>query len=221
MEAGRHLPQMGANGIMKRAWGIVLVAAAGVAMGVPGGCQKRSLGTVTIPDPGPARYAEALRLADEAGRAMDAGKKDQAIELYSKSLELSREIAIVWHNLGMLILERGDRMQAVEMLKNASDLDTERPTALYNIGLVYADNAQPDKALEHFRKALARDRLHLPSLRGAAKMGRRLMLADEELLDWTKTALLLEKDPEWRLYFEEEKLRIDGALQALGRTGKL
>ncbi|MBX3376284.1 MAG: tetratricopeptide repeat protein [Phycisphaeraceae bacterium] len=205
---------------MKRAWAIVLVAAVGVSMAWGGGCQRRTSGTVTIPDPGPARYAEALRLAEEAGRAMDAGKKDQAIELYGKSLELSREIAIVWHNLGMLVLERGDRMQAVEMLKNAADLDPDRPTALYNIGLVYADNAQPDKALEYFRKALSRDRLHLPSLRGAAKMGRRLMLADEELLEWTKTALLLEKEPEWRLYFEEEKLRIDGALQALGRTGR-
>ncbi len=204
---------------MKSTRNIVVVAVV-VASGLVGGCQKRGSGTVVIPDAGPAQYAEALRLGREAESAQKAGKKDQALKLYEQSLQSSQEIALVWHNYGMLLVERGEKMNGVEALKRAAELDTENPRPLYNIGLVYADNAQPEKALEYFRKALERDKRYLLALRGVAKMNKRLMVADEESLEQMKLALLLEKDSEWRLFFEEEKVRIDGALQSAGRMGK-
>lgn len=197
----------------------VLAAAALIAAGL-GACQRRNASTVVIPDHGPAQYAEALRLAEEAEKAREAGNLDKAIQLYNQSLGSSQEIAIVWHNYGMLLVNKGDKVNAVEMLKRAAELDIDNPSPYYNIGLIYADNGQPEKGLQFFRKAIERDSRHLPSLRGVAKMSRRLQAADEESLEWMKLALLLETDQEWRKLFEEEKLRIDGALQSQGRTGK-
>ena len=201
------------------AWAGACGVGLAIVLGTIGGCKRHGSGTVVVPDPGPARYSDAVRLADEAEKARKAGETDKAIALYQQSMA-KEPLALVCHNLGMLYLERGDRMAAVELLSEAANLDQSRPTPHYNMGLIYADNAQPDKALEHFKAALERDKLYLPALRGCAKVGRMLVVSDEESLERMKTALLLEKDAAWRRIFEEEKLRIDGALQTAARTGK-
>jgi tetratricopeptide (TPR) repeat protein len=184
---------------------------------------RRGTGTVVMKDPGPGQRQEALRLADEAEKADKKGETVKAIRLYQQSLSHSEEFAVVWHNLAMLYVERGDvgdQMEAVKMLQNAVALDSERPTMYYSIGYVYDKNGQPEKALDYFKQALAKDPHYLPALRGVARVGKSMFVADKESLDWMKTALLIEKDPEWRRVFEEEKLRIDGAMQNMGSAGK-
>jgi len=185
------------------------------------GCQKKlGEGTHVLPDTGPSEFAEAERLATEAQKAQKAGNVAKAMELYNQSLEHSRTIWWVHNNIGLLFLQQGDRMHAVEEFKEAVDLETRDPRPEFNIGCVYADNAQPDRAMEYFRKSLEKDPHYLPSLRGVAKVGRSLAMADEESLQWIKDGLLIEKDPAWRKIFEEEKYRIDGVLQSTGKAGK-
>lgn len=192
---------------------------AGLAM-IAAGCNRSGPSTVIVKDNGPAEFQEAVRLAEEGERARKAGKSDRAIQLFQESLSHSEDLYLVWNNLGLLLLERGDRMQAVTMFNRAADIDPLRAEPYFNAGLVYMDNAQPERALEYFRKSLARQPRYLDALRGVARVGRILALADEEALEWMKSAMLLEKDPAWRRIFEEEKYRIDGALKSEGRAGK-
>jgi len=201
---------------MKRAWHIVWLITLTAAVA---GCNKKATGTVTLPDEGPARMQEALRLGKEGDAARKAGKRDQAIKLYEQSLQYERLMPVA-HSLGALYLERGDKMMAVQMLQDAADLEPKEPRSYYNIGLIYLDNGQPDKAHEFFLKALERDPYHVPSLRGAAKSGKMRLVSDREALERMKTALLLEKDPAWRKVFEEEKVRIEGAIQSTGSAGR-
>lgn len=187
------------------------------------GACRRGSGTVVVKDPGPAQRSQAMRLVEEAIKAEKAGDSTKAIKLYQESLTYSEEFDIAWHNLAMLYVKRGDvgdKMQAVEMLKNAIALAPDQPRSYYCVGYIYDQSGQPDKAMEYFKNALKQDRLHLPSLRGVAKVGKSMFIADKESLEWMKTALLVEKDPTWLRVFEEEKLRIDGALQASGSAGK-
>jgi tetratricopeptide (TPR) repeat protein len=200
----------------------LIVIAVAVGLAAAAGC-KRSSGTVIIKDPGPSQRQEALRLIDLAIKAEKAGDSPKAIRLYQESLAQSQDLAIAWHNLAMLFVKRGDvgdQMKAVELLKNAVALEPEQARSYYCIGYIYDNNGQPEKAMEYFRQALEKDRLHLPSLRGVAKVGKALFIADRESLDWMKTALLLEKDPAWRRVFEDEKFRIDSAIQNAGNAGK-
>lgn len=197
-----------------------LALCAGLGAALNGCGRSNSPSTVTIQDNGPAEFQEAVRLAEEGQRAQKAGKPDQAIKFYQESLSHSQDLYAVWNNLGLLLTEKGDRMQAVTMFNRAADLEPEKPEPYYNAGLIYMDNAQPDKAMDYFKKSLARQPRYLESLRGAARVGRILVMADKESLEWMKTALMIEKDPVWRRIFEEEKYRIDGTLQSESRAGK-
>lgn len=222
MEDGCDFPQMGASGIMmrtqKRAW-LCFGVAAGLSIGLAG-CARPAPSNVVIQDNGLAELQEAERLSQEAFKAQKAGKSEQAIQLYQESLNHAQELYGVWNNLGLLLLEKGDRMQAVTMFNRAAELAPDKAEPYYNAGWVYMDNAQPEKALDYFKKALARQPRYLESLRGSARVGRILAVADEEALERMKTAIMIEKDPAWRRIFEEEKYRIDGALQTAGRSGK-
>jgi tetratricopeptide (TPR) repeat protein len=196
--------------------------AAVLAVMMCGGCRRGS-GTVVIQDPGPGQRNEALRLVEEAIKAEKKGEDAKAIRLYEQSISHSEEFGIAWHNLGMLYFKRGevgDRMKAVEFLHHAISLQPEQPWSYYCVGMIYADNVQYDKAMEYFKKALEKDKHDLHALRGVAKAGKKLFVADRESLDFMKTALLIESDPTWRRIFEEEMMRIQGALQGAGSAGR-
>lgn len=184
------------------------------------GCRGPASGTVAVPDPGPAQRQEAYKLVVQAEAAWKTGKTDRAIELYEKSLELSRDFMVVPNNLGELYRQKGDRLRAVMYFQDAADLDPTDPRPCYNIACIYHEAENPAKALDYFKQSLARHQQYLPSLRGMAQVGRRLVIADDDILSMMNLALLIEKDPAWRKIFQEEKYRIEGALQAAGRTGK-
>lgn len=198
--------------------GRVLAVLAVCALAV-GGCNKQGK-TVVIPDDSALRRAEAERLAFEAYRADQQGDQKKAIELYQQSLNSSRDLYFVWHNLGLLLMEQDNYAEAAEMFKTAAELQPSEPGAFYNIGLMYQKRDYDERAMEYFLKSLARDRRYLPALRAAVISGKRLDVTDEAALERVRTALMTESDPDWLRIFQTEQLRIEGSMsrakQSLG-----
>lgn len=191
-----------------RAWTVLAVCA--LALGAAG-CNKPSK-TVIIPDDSALRRADAERLAFEAYSADQKGDSKKAIELYQQSLERSRDLYFVWHNLGLLLMEQDNYAEAAEMFKTAADLQPSEPGAFYNIGLMYQKRDYDERAMEYFVKSLARDRRYLPALRAAVISGKRMDITDEAALERVRTALMTESDPDWLRIFQTEQLRIEGSM---------
>jgi tetratricopeptide (TPR) repeat protein len=190
----------------RRVWTVLAVCALAA-----GGCNKQGK-TVVIPDDSAVRRADAERLAFEAYRADQQGDSKKAVELYQQSLNRSRDLYFVWHNLGLLLMEQDNYAEAAEMFKTAAELQPSEPGAFYNIGLMYQKRDYDERAMEYFIKSLARDRRYLPSLRGAVISGKRLDVTDEAALERVRTALMTESDPEWLRIFQTEQLRIEGSM---------
>jgi tetratricopeptide (TPR) repeat protein len=159
------------------------------------------------------RAGEAMRLAVMAQRAEDAGDEDRAIELYRASLAQSTDIFYTWHNLGVLLKNRREYQQAVEMFAGAAGVEPSDPRPYEKIGLVFLELGYAQKAYENFETALQRDARYLPAIRGAVGAAKQLGIADEKSLERVRTGLLLETDPLWRKYLEDEQARIDGHLR--------
>lgn len=189
----------------KTAMALVLVCAAA------GGCRSGSNVTV-VKDPGPGQRARATELAVQAQRAQKAGQTDKAIELYQKALAESQDLSLVWNNLGLLYMDKQNYIDAAEMFKYAADLEPRDPRPHYNIGVIYQRQGYPEDALDYFGRSLKRDPRYLPSLRGAVTMAKLMDRSDDESLERVRTAIMLERNPQWREIFERESLRIRGTL---------
>jgi len=191
---------------------IVLVLGCAWACAALQGCGGARSNTVIIHDDSDTRLAEATALARRAQVAQKAGHDEEAIDLYRQSLDHSRTLPSVWNNLGLLLMKRKDYMEAADMFRAAADVSPTDPKPYYNVGVVYDLAGWGDRALEYYVKSLDRDPRYLESLRGAAKSALLLQMADEACLERVRTALLLEKDPKWRAFFEREQVRIDGRM---------
>jgi tetratricopeptide (TPR) repeat protein len=176
-----------------------------------GGCKGAGRQGMTA-DNAPARLQEATRLAVDAENAYKAGNKDKALDLYRQSLAQSQELASVWNNLGLILMERQNYVDAVEMFKAAADLSTRDPKPYYNAGVAYHQQGWEERALEYFIKSLERSPTYVESLRGAIWAVKRLDLADHAALDRSRRALAIETDPVWRDIAQREQLRIEGTL---------
>lgn len=199
--------------MMRRTVCVGGVAVSCLLAGLAGGCRSGTGSNIVIKDDSDVRRAEAMRLASDALAAQRSGDKDKALELYRRSLTQSQDLYMVWNNVGLLLMERKDYMQAADAFKTAADLAPTDPKPYYNAGLVYDAAGHSERALEFFSQSLERDPNYLDSLRGAGTSARLLQLADAEALKRTRTALLIEKDPKWRAFFEREQYRIAGRLE--------
>jgi tetratricopeptide (TPR) repeat protein len=172
--------------------------------------------------PGPSaseRAAEAQRLAVQAQRAEDAGNEDRAIDLYRASLDQSTDLFFTWHNLGVLLMRRGEYQEAVGMFTGAAEVAPSDPRPYEKMGLVYLELGYAQKAYENFETALQRDPRYLPALRGAIGAAKTLGVSDEKTLERVRAALLLETDPDWRKFLENEQARIDGHVRGRATRG--
>ncbi|MCK6476151.1 MAG: hypothetical protein L6Q35_04885 [Phycisphaerales bacterium] len=160
------------------------------------------------------RVREARDLLVQADQARKAGKKDEAIDLYRRSLGLDGSSAAGWHNLGTLLMEKKDYMGAASALRSAADLDARDPRPLENLGLTYFRAGYDDEALTNYMESLRRDPNHLPSIRGVAMCSYRLNRANEEILDVVRRGVLIERDAQWRTMLQREKIRIEQQIKA-------
>jgi len=170
-------------------------------------------------DPSPhlsraAQRTQALRYVDQAQTAAKKGKNDEAIGFYQQALRLSTSLDGAWNNLGVLLLDRKSYQDAIFAFGRAADLNPGDPRPMTNIGIAYSRAGHAEKALRAFEDALVRDPNWIDALRGAAKSAKLLRIADEKSLDRIMHALLIEPDDEWRMFFERERFRIQGMIEA-------
>ncbi len=198
---------MTVNAMLRNFRTLVLAAAlAGAA-----GCASTPRREPTLP---PERQtAAAMEKLREAERAERKGDETLALQLYREAIELDRRLPVAWNDFGTLLLSRGNYLDAVQALRVAADLDPTDPRPLYNIGTAYARAGWAEEALEAYESALRRDPNHLPSLRGAVQSASLLSHADIRTLERTRRALLIERDDQWRTFFERERFRIEGQLR--------
>lgn len=155
----------------------------------------------------------ARELAQRGVRAHSRGDVDAALDLYYQSVALDSDLPIVRNNLGLILLAEQNYMDAVFQFRTAMDLAPSDPRPPTNIGVAYSEAGYPQDALRNFDIALRVDETYLPALRGAIQAASDVSRASPEDLRRIKTALLRERDPEWRDFFSRERFRIENRLR--------
>lgn len=158
------------------------------------------------------RRENARRIVAQAERAEAEDDSERAIELYAQALRLDDSMQNAWNNVGTLLMESSRYADAVNAFQRASQLLPSDPRPEYNIGVAYQNNGWGEDAYRHFENAIARDRSHLPSIRGLIRAAEMTNRADLELLDTIKSATLRETEPQWQSYFQRQRFRIEAIL---------
>ncbi|MEM8756999.1 MAG: tetratricopeptide repeat protein [Planctomycetota bacterium] len=156
---------------------------------------------------------QARSLMRQGDDAFDRGEFDNAERLYRRSLEIVPDQPGVLNNLGNVLVEQGRYLDAEEVFKRAIVVDASRPEVFTNRGGLWLDAKWPREAIKHFDQALELDPRYLPALRGKATANHVIGTVDESYLGELRTAILIEADPEWRRFFDLERLRVQQALQ--------
>lgn len=185
--------------------GLLLILGACTSTG--GGSDRPSSNT-----PQGRNRAEAVRLADRAQKAHDAGKIQEAYGLYLQCIEADKSFYPCWHNLGDLLRDDGAYQEAKEAFEAAAALEPNDPRPDYNIGLLFKNRQYNHEALQYFRRSLDRDPQYLPALRGAIVATDVLRQPSEEALEWIQRAQFLDEDPEWHEFYQTRKLRFESQL---------
>lgn len=189
-----------------------------ITLGMPlSGCASRSASiepiTITVKDE-TADIIEARRLALEADVADSPA---DAIELYRQALTVYRELAPVWNNLGIQLMQQQQYLDAAQAFVNASEIQPEDPRPLYNLGLTWERAGYLIDALRYYGKSLERDPRYLPALRGAIRAERILGRAGDETIRRVRLALAQEQDESWRRWFELQRPQIEAEAYSAGR----
>jgi len=112
------------------------------------------------------------RVAD-ARAAMQAGRVEQAVEQYRAALEAAPEVAGLRLELATVLADRGDKTGAVEVLEADPTQDRQ---VLLHLGELLASLKEYDRALEAYRRVLARDPRDEEALRRSQEVRQALEL---------------------------------------------
>lgn len=164
----------------------------------------------------PPRSTEADALIRRADEAASKGESERAIGLYREAILLDGDRYVAWNNLAVELMKGGDYLDAVTALKVAADLSPRDPRPVTNIGMAYQEMGWARDALTYFDEALTRDETYLDALRGFALAEETLGEASLRSLERIKTALFIEKDQQWREFFERRRFRVEAQLRQPG-----
>lgn len=194
-----------------RMLGVVACVGAPVISGCSSS-QKRAEALPVMPN----RSAEADALVRRADGAAARGDSVKAIQFYNEALAIDPNRYVAWNNLGVELMKQQNYLDAVRAFKVAADLSPRDPRPVSNIGLAYQEMGWAQDALENFELALQRDPNFLDALRGAAVAEDTLGFASQESLKRVRQALMIEKDEQWRDFFQRRRYRIENQLRQPG-----
>lgn len=178
------------------------------------GCQSRP----KSPDAESAeRMQQATQFAARGLEAQKAGKTDDAIELYRKSLAANDQISGVWTNLGLAMRDKQNFVDASKAFQRAADLSPQDPRPLAYLGVLYLERNWNREALDNFEGALTRDPMNQDALRGAVQASQRLGKRDERTLELMRKLLLIENDPRWKEEINIRRIGLESHLAEQAR----
>ena len=144
---------------------VVVVAVAGLAVAfrawVPSSQPVSVIQAVQAPSiqalpPGRAR--ETLgesELRERAREAAALGSLDQAEELLERALALDRTDALVWNDLGVVLVRRGERRRGIEAFQKSLALDARHAGTHRNFAVALDQDGQVSMAATHYRAFLS------------------------------------------------------------------
>lgn len=176
------------------------------------GCaSKPSTPSTTIQEIDRSRQ-RAYDLALKAQQLSKDGKTDEAIAALREAVSLWRDMPAAWNNLGVLLMQQQNYAEAVSAFKVAAEQSQGDPRPLENIGVCYMSSGWAEDSLRYFVMALRRDPNRIESLRGAVRAAEMLRIRDDATYERIRTALMIETDPQYRMYFERQQQLVKAAL---------
>lgn len=108
---------------------------------------------INCKEPTEEQHIEAEHLKVEGNVAMSAGKYSEAVELYSRAIDINQRNAVYYCNRAAAKSKLNDHVGAIADCKIAIDLDPKYSKAYGRLGLAYCGLESYANALENYKKA--------------------------------------------------------------------
>jgi tetratricopeptide (TPR) repeat protein len=106
----------------------------------------------------PVRGRETLEGPELRERALQAaalGSLEQAEQLLERALALNRNDALMWNDLGVVLVRRGERRRGIEAFQRGLALDSRHAGTHRNLAVALDQDGQVRMAATHYRAVLA------------------------------------------------------------------
>ncbi|MHC4260416.1 MAG: tetratricopeptide repeat protein [Planctomycetota bacterium] len=103
------------------------------------------------------RRSEAMKWLNRGNDEFANGKKEKAIGLFSKAIELDANYASAYYNRGVAYGHLQEYERAIQDFNKALELNPNRPAAYNNRGLAYVLQKEYERAINDYHKAVELD----------------------------------------------------------------
>jgi|GEM_PF-3547908 len=175
--------------------GLVLGVLSVVTAAWSGGCSS-SPSTLGSSEDVARKRGDAAKLASRGHEAQLAGRIDEAISLYSESLDTFGDLPGVRTNLGVALLTKKDLLAASDILKDeVRRFPAASQQALTNLGVIHLEQGWAEQARDFFSRAVDLAPNEPAALRGVIVSGMLTGADEKQTLEYIRRAQLTERDP--------------------------
>jgi tetratricopeptide (TPR) repeat protein len=116
-----------------------------------------------------AEKTKAQEVHEQANKALEAGKRLRAIELYTKAIKLDPKYVEAYNNRALVFSLSNRLDEALADCTKAIEIDPKYMFAYANRGRIYQATGKQDEAIKDFTKAIELDPKYLPNYISLAK----------------------------------------------------